>query len=108
MTGERQALTLSYLDRIAWRFGATRHELHTMSLQEWQCRLQAYNANERAEWGRTLAVVNTVRGIVGGDPIDMDGGTQPRQDRDTGREQYEALKGRHMDWIMHHTRQDNG
>lgn len=108
MTGERQALTLSYLDRIAWRFGASRRELHTMSLQEWSARLQAYNANERAEWSRALAVVNTVRGIVGGDPVEMGASAQPRHDRDTRREAYEALKGRHMDWIMHHTRQGNG
>jgi len=79
-----------------------------MSLQEWSARLQAHNANERAEWHRTLAVVNTVRGIVGGDPIKMDQDPQTRHDRDTGREAYEALKGRRMDWIMHHTGNDHG
>ena len=73
-----------------------------MSLAEWQARRQAYNANERAAWERTLAVVNTVRGVVGGDPISMDSSPQ-RTPKRSDREGYEALKGRHMDWIQRHT-----
>jgi len=75
-----------------------------MSLQEWGARLQAYNANERAEWNRTLAVVNTMRGLVGGDPIDIDHTPKSKAEKyEEGRADYEAYKESISDWIDKHT-----
>lgn len=79
--------------------GLSRPEVELLSLREWVLRSQAYRRTERQAWERTLCLVNTVGGLAGADPItldDLQDGKHPRRD---GRARYEALKGRHIDWI---------
>ena len=84
---------------MAWRFGATRRELHTMSLREWVMRCRAFNDNEEAAWHRALSIINTVRGVVGAEAIDMEGQKQTQSRSKSDREAYEALIGRNRKWI---------
>lgn len=79
--------------------GCDRAEIRTMSLQAFILRLQAHERTERQKWQRTLALVNTARQMGGNEPIrltDMLDGALPGS---SSREEYEALKGRHIDWI---------
>jgi len=68
-----------------------------MSLREWLLRKAALDAQERADWRRTLAVVNTVRGIMGADPIEM-GATPKRTQKDSDTDALDAMKWRHREW----------
>jgi glutathione S-transferase len=63
--------------------------------------VQAHERRERAEWQRSLGVINTIIGIMGGDPITMDG-LQQKARGPTDRDAYEAWKGRNMGWISSH------
>jgi len=61
---------------------------------------QAQKRSERGQWRRTLAVVNTVSQVVGGDTItlgDLYGYASPEaRDADA----YDAFKGRTQGWAQ--------
>ena len=70
-------------------------------MRHWNLHHQAHRRAERSQWRHTLAVVNTIVGVLGGDPIELDelqGNAKP-PDRDA----YDAWKGRNIDWISRHT-----
>jgi len=77
--------------------GCSRAEIRVMSLRAFTLRLQAHRRSERAEWQRTLALVNTVGAIAGADPVSMDE-LQGQRRPQSSQQEYEALKGRHIEW----------
>ena len=66
--------------------------------------VQAHERRERNEWRRSLGIINTIIGIMGGDPITMDA-LQDKAQTSSKREAYEAWKGRNMKWIQSHMAQ---
>ena len=62
---------------------------------------QAQKRSERSQWRRTLALVNTVSQITGGDTVtlsDLYGHATPANARDD--EAYQAFKGRTQAWAQ--------
>lgn len=61
---------------------------------------QAQKRSERGQWRRTLAVVNTVSQIVGGDTITLDDLYDHASPEARDSEAYEAFKGRTQGWAQ--------
>jgi len=58
---------------------------------------QAHQRQERADWGRTLSLVNTVSQALGGETVTLKDLYEKAPDsRDT--DAYEAFKGRTQGW----------
>jgi len=72
-----------------------------MSLREFILRRQAWLRNERTAVRRQLMVVNTIIGLVDGDPVTledfMDAG-EPEEDEDV--KEIQAMKGRYPSFVM--------
>jgi len=74
-------------------------EADRMSLREWFAWRRGHQRQERAEWRRSLAVVNTVISIMDGDPVTMDDLEANGGSRRSSQQEYEALLGRNANWI---------
>jgi len=74
-------------------------EADRTSLREWFAWRRGQQRQERAEWRRALAIVNTVIGVVGGDTVSMDDLEANAGSRRSSQQEYEALLGRNSDWI---------
>jgi hypothetical protein len=70
-----------------------------MSLREFFQWRRGHHRQERAEWHRSLAIVNTVIGIMNGEPVTMDDLESNARSRRSSQQEYEALLGRNQDWI---------
>ncbi|WP_157942317.1 hypothetical protein [Salinibacter altiplanensis] len=68
-------------------------------LREWFAWRRGHQRQERAEWRRALAIVNTVIGFAGGDPVDLSELEAGAGRRRSSQQEYEALLGRNADWI---------
>lgn len=106
MTGRDQQnawrqITADEFYRRAFASGLTPADARGLTFREWTLMEQAAQRTDRGEWRRTLAIVNTVIGIMGGDPITMDG-LQEKAKPTSDREAWEAWKGRNMQWISSH------
>jgi len=81
--------------------GLGRAEVQAMSLREFILRRQAWLRNERTAVRRQLMVVNTIIGLVDGDPVTledfMDAG-EPEEDEDV--KEIQAMKGRYPSFVM--------
>jgi hypothetical protein len=79
--------------------GLTPREAARMSLREFFQWRRGHQRQERAEWRRQLAVVNTIIGVVDGDPVTLEDLEDSGGARRSDEEEYQALLGRHKDWI---------
>jgi hypothetical protein len=77
-----------------------------MSLVEWMRRVAGLELEQQERWSRQLLLVNTVRGIVGEDPLSLDdlvreGSKRRVRPEETAayRAKWDAFIGRNIDWI---------
>ena len=72
-----------------------------MSLREFILRRQAWLRNERTAVRRQLMVVNTIIGLVDGDPVTLEDfmeAGEPEEDEDV--KEIQAMKGRYPSFVM--------
>jgi len=72
-----------------------------MSLREFILRRQAWLRNERTAIRRQLMVVNTIIGLVDGDPVTLEDfmeAGEPEEDEDV--KEIQAMKGRYPSFVM--------
>jgi len=79
--------------------GLSPREADRVSLREWFSWRRGHQRQERAEWRRALAIVNTVIGVVDGDPVSMDDLEANAGGGRSSEQEYQALLGRNSDWI---------
>jgi len=81
--------------------GLGRAEVQAMSLREFILRRQAWLRNERTAVRRQLMVVNTIIGLVDGDPVTLEDfmeAGEPEEDEDV--KEIQAMKGRYPSFVM--------
>jgi hypothetical protein len=81
--------------------GLDRAEVQAMSLREFILRRQAWLRNERTAVRRQLMVVNTIIGLVDGDPVTLEDfmeAGEPEEDEDV--KEIQAMKGRYPSFVM--------
>jgi hypothetical protein len=79
--------------------GLSPREADRTGLREWFAWRRGHQRQERAKWRRALAIVNTVIGVVGGDPVELGELEDRAGSRRSSHEEYQALVGRNTDWI---------